>query len=315
MKITDFTYKHIEQAKQIAKNNYHEECNFVPILPLVDLLPDLTEFADNELGVVAFEDGEMVGFICCYAPSDNHFGTTGVKGVFSPIHAHGTVKKDRQSIYSRLYQAAAEKWVSRGIISHAIALYTHDRAAVDSFFNNGFGLRCIDAMRTLEEIDSAEGLPCQFSELSKDEISRILPLKNLLIDHLRKSAIFMTYSPVSENELIETIERRKSRLFAAKMNDGIIAYIEIMDSGENFICEDANMMNICGAYCLPEYRGQGVFSNLLAFLIKTLKNEGYMGLGVDFESFNPTARGFWLKHFTQYTSSVVRRIDEFIMKG
>ncbi len=38
--------------------------------------------------------------------------------------------------------------------------------------------------------------------------------------------------------------------------------------------------------------------------------EGFLRMGVDFESFNPTAYGFWLKHFTAYTYSVVRRVDE-----
>jgi len=31
---------------------------------------------------------------------------------------------------------------------------------------------------------------------------------------------------------------------------------------------------------------------------------------LDFESINPAAYGFWLKHFDTYTRSVVRRIDE-----
>ena len=34
-------------------------------------------------------------------------------------------------------------------------------------------------------------------------------------------------------------------------------------------------------------------------------------LGVDFESLNPSGSGFRLKHFTAYTHSVVRRIDEY----
>lgn len=38
--------------------------------------------------------------------------------------------------------------------------------------------------------------------------------------------------------------------------------------------------------------------------------KGYTRLGVDFESLNPTAYGFWLKYFDAYTHSVVRRIDE-----
>jgi len=36
---------------------------------------------------------------------------------------------------------------------------------------------------------------------------------------------------------------------------------------------------------------------------------------VDFESFNPTAWGFWCKHFASYTHSVVRRVDENIVRG
>jgi len=49
---------------------------------------------------------------------------------------------------------------------------------------------------------------------------------------------------------------------------------------------------------------------MLNLLLKKLKTQGYTRLGVDFESINPTAYGFWLKHFTAYTYSVVRRIDE-----
>ena len=85
--------------------------------------------------------------------------------------------------------------------------------------------------------------------------------------------------------------------------------MEVMDEGENFVTEISGMKNICGAFCLPEYRGKGISQSLLDFIISKLREEGYTRLGVDFESFNPTATGFWLKHFTAYTSSVVRRID------
>jgi len=70
------------------------------------------------------------------------------------------------------------------------------------------------------------------------------------------------------------------------------------------------MMNICGAYCLLEYRGQDVMQGLLNYVITVLKSEGYKSLGVDFESFNPTAKGFWLKYFAAYTNGFTRRIDE-----
>lgn len=67
--------------------------------------------------------------------------------------------------------------------------------------------------------------------------------------------------------------------------------------------------------CLPEYRGRDIYPNLLNYAIDKLAGEGYKLLGVDFESFNPTAYGFWLKHFTAYTKSVVRRIDECALRA
>jgi len=60
------------------------------------------------------------------------------------------------------------------------------------------------------------------------------------------------------------------------------------------------------AYVFPVTNKQAVNNYL-----QKLKALGYTRLGVIFESFNPSGSGFWLKHFTAYTHSVVRRIDEY----
>lgn len=306
MNITDFTHNHIEQATALAKANYEEERKFVAVLPSVDTLPDLTGFADNGLGVAALENGKMIGFLCCYTPWDNAFGTTRVKGTFSPIHAHGAVYENREMIYKRLYQASAEKWVKSGILSHAIGLYAHDKQAINSFFVNGFGLRCIDAIHPMEEIITIDFFKSEYSELERENRIEILPLQNGLTSHLESSPNFMRH----EKHVLERVQKRQSRVFVARQDNKAIAFIEIMNSGENFACDDISMMNICGAYCLLEYRGKSIYQDLLNHLISVLRSEGYTRLGVDFESFNPTAYGFWLKYFTAYTHSVVRRIDE-----
>lgn len=75
------------------------------------------------------------------------------------------------------------------------------------------------------------------------------------------------------------------------------------------------MKNICGAFCLPEYRGSGVFANLLNYVVDTLKQQGITCLGVDFESYNPAGSGAWNKYFAPYTHSVVRRIDECVLRN
>jgi GNAT superfamily N-acetyltransferase len=311
MVIVDFRREHIEKAINLLKDNYNEEKNAVKCLPEPDTFPDLSEFAENELGTACFENNEMLGFLCCYSPWENQFGTTYTKGTFSPIHGHGAVRDKRKLIYSGLYQAAAEKWVNKGILSHAVGLYAHDKEGLESFFNNGFGLRCIDAVRDMEHIPAKHISGVEYSELEKPEFINILPLQNLLTEHMGNSPCFMHYPPENGTEFINRLSD-DIRFFTAKKDGKIIAYIKVGNKGENFICLNKKMINICGAFCLPEYRGTGVYSSLLSVMTERLKQEGYIRTGVDFESFNPAARGFWLKYFTAYTNSVVRRIDERI---
>ena len=96
-------------------------------------------------------------------------------------------------------------------------------------------------------------------------------------------------------------------MFVALHNGLPIAFIEVKDDGEHFATRESSMQNICGAFCLPAYRGKGIMQGLLNHVIAQLKADS---LGVDFESFNLSASGFWLKHFTAYTYNVTRRIDE-----
>jgi len=309
---------HIEDAAKLALSEYFEERYAVPILPEGDYFnifcKMIAELVDYNLGVVAIENRKIVGFLTCLKPWSNHFGTT--MGTFSPVHAHGVVKEKRRRIYSQLYQTTAEKWVKQGILSHAIALYAHNNEAVDSFYWNGFGLRTIDAIRPVGPIICDEFSTATFNELPIGEIAPVVPLKNHLIKHLQKTPIFMPL--FFEQDVLQVMkenEERKSRYFVTKIEDEIVAFIEIMSSGENFACVDAAMTNICGAYMLPQYRNSGIFTKLLSFLMDTLAVEGYTRCGVDFESFNPTASGFWLKYFIPYTYGVVRRIDERIFSS
>lgn len=53
--------------------------------------------------------------------------------------------------------------------------------------------------------------------------------------------------------------------------------------------------NICGAYCVPAYRGKGIMQQFVNHAMGVLRAEGYTKLGVDYESINPTAWKFWNK--------------------
>jgi GNAT superfamily N-acetyltransferase len=308
MTISDFTIEYIEEAQKLYFQNYEEERNFVPALPAATPFPDISEFANNGMGVAAFEQGQMIGFLCAYSPFDNAFGNH-VKGVWSPIHANAAVG-NKGEIYGCMFQAAAKKWVEAGALSHSITRFAHDTKSTDLFFSYGFGLRCVDAIRRVQSIECVTCEGYEFAECPRNRAQDTRHLYNRMLKHLAASPCFLVHSPVEEQDRIETVNRQNSRVFTVSCAERKIGFIEIMAQGENYICDLPDMMNICGAYLLPEYRGQGIYQNLLNFVIDTLQIEGYSRLGVDFESYNPTATGFWLKYFTPYTHSVVRRIDE-----
>lgn len=312
MIIIDFTHEHIKQAQALAIQNYEEEREIIHSLPEDINIPDLTYFADNKLGVVAMEKDRLLGYLCCYKPWDNAFGTK-AKGTFSPLHANGAIRENRELIYRKLYQHAARKWVDQGITYHSVALYAHDEQAKKALFTYGFGLRCIDSIKTMDKIKVQQKTNLKIRRLEKIEIPLIRHLREQLSLHLSDSPCFMYSTEQEYQSWLSRAEERNSTIYAAFEGEKAIAYIEATHGGENFVTDINDMMSICGAFCLPNYRGKEIVQNLLNIIIEELKAEGYQWLGVDFESFNPTAFDFWNKYFLQYTNSLTRRIDEGIL--
>lgn len=309
-----FGHCHINEASALAERNYCEERGAVGVLPDNCRIPDLTRFADEGCGVAAFDGNKMVGYLCALPPRDHFFGTD-ASGVFSPVHAHATQRNERKLIYKLMYQSAAEMWLSAGVTYHAVALYAHDTDALRAFFTYGFGLRCVDAVRGLTPITGCPTHRLTLRRLERDEALAVRHLRALLTEHLSHSPCFMYTSPEAFSEWLERAETRDSVLYAAYDGESIVAFTETTDEGENFITYAGSMKSICGAYCLPEYRGKGIMQSLINFIITDLQSAGHTLLGVDYESFNPTANAFWGKYFTAYTNSVVRRVDENILKN
>lgn len=153
-----------------------------------------------------------------------------------------------------------------------------------------------------------------YEEIPSENAYLIRPLRKCLSEHMGKSCCFMYSKEAEFEDWVLKREKNGSRIFIARKEMDIIAFLEISDEGENFITDIKEMKNICGAYCLPEYRGQQIMQGLIDYTSNILYHEGYKFLGVDYESFNPTAFHFWQKLFAPYTCSVVRRIDEGILK-
>ena len=311
MKVIPFKHNHIQQAKKLAELNFAEENKRLNNILPTESIPDLSVFAKNNMGVVAYDGDVMLGFMGCYGPINNLFGKS--NGIWSPVHAHGTVEKNRKKIYSLMYQHVAKIWVDQGLLSHCITLYANDNNAINCFFDNGFGKRLVDAVMDVNSF------PCKFEddnlcfELNRDQFSKVHSLSNLTTKHLQNSPSFMPRKEESLQSFMQDITD-DIRIFTAQIDGKIVAYLKIQNEGETFISENKNMMNVTGAYVIDEYRGSGISSKLLNYVVSTLKNKNITHLGVDYESLNPTANSFWQKHFVPYTYGLTRRIDERIIE-
>lgn len=315
MNIVDFTAAHVGPATRIALRNYDEERARVPTLPPIERVPDLSPYAENGLGVAAYINDEMIGFLCSEPPFQNAFRSTDAVGVFSPMGANGAIGEKRAEVFARMYQAAGEKWARAGASSHAVCLYAHDKQVQEQFFRYGFGLRCLDAIRALDNVDSPSCDGLTFHEVSgnKDALE-VLPLENMLHSSYLKSPFFVSRAKLDETTWMEYWNGCHPLCFSAKRSGRNVAFILAEQDGENFIRDTAGYLHITGMYCQPEYRGKGVSLKLLRLLTEKMKAGGFTRLGVDFESINPSGYGFWIKHFTVYTHSVVRRIDEHAVR-
>ena len=307
--IIKFSKNHIRQARELVLANYNEERAIVTALPQFDTIPDeaFKEFTDNGLGVTMLDGSRMLGFLCCDNPWDDAFGSV-AKGTFVPDYGHGAIAENRGMIYKRLYQAAAEIWVNKGITYHSISLYAHDARAIDAFFTYGFGMRCIDAVRSMTNFNHTICKDIVFDELAKADIAKIRNMRKSLAAYLGESPSFMRWSDDFIKSWLSRTETRDSKVFAANLDAEPIAFMEVMEDGESFASAHDNMRNICGAFCLPQHRGKGVMQGLLNHVITQLRADGFDSIGVDFESFNPLANSFWLKYFTAYSYNVERKL-------
>ena len=315
MKIVNFSAQHIPAAQALALACYREAREACPALPELSAVPDLTPFAQNGLGAAALEGDTLVGFLCGLNPFPHAFGSTDAVGVFSPMGANGAIPENRPKIYAALYQAAGAKWARAGAVSHALCLYAQDEALQRRFYTCGFGLRCMDAVRTMDPVPCAPCPDYEFSLLSREELPAVYPLHLALHRHYRESPFFMNRPPQSEERFLQSAKEENRLFFAAKREGQLCAALSVSAfGGETFAATGNSYRHINGAFCLPEHRGKGVYQNLLNYCIAALKSQGITRLGVDFESINPAAYGFWRKYFTVYTHGVVRRIDEKILE-
>jgi GNAT superfamily N-acetyltransferase len=314
MEIIKLEKKYINQVIELALKNYEEEKEILSYLPeKEDFRKNIEKYINRIFeigeGFLALKGEFLIGYLIGFEIPEL-FGKC--KGVYSPLFANGIVKENRKKILQHLYSKCSELWVEKNYTSHAITIYAQDVISFETYSWLGFGMRCVDSIKEIKPTDEKTLI-----EIKKAEIKDAHLLEEISIEfanYMKSSPLFMLHDPNDDHtkEHQEFLENQNNHLWIAYNDNKAIGYIKIQPEGETFISLHEKVMNITGAFVLPEYRNSNVASSLLNIVEKWSLDNNYKLLGVDFESFNILGSSFWNKYFTPYTYSLVRRIDERI---
>ncbi len=314
IKYESISEKHVDEAISLILSAYNEEKKAIPYLPNQEGFLDYLHESINTLfnkgtGLAAICDNRLIGYIAGFEVGEL-FGKC--KGIWCPLYGHSTKKEYRRSLYNELYKRVSKLWVKNSFMTHGIALFAHDKEAIDTWFWLGFGLRCVDAIRKVESI-SVNNSNIVVRKAQIDDIPSMSALSRKLNQYLNEPPLFMPRKISNPTEhLTKWLEKENHHLWVAYHNEVPLGYMAIQPSAETFIVEHPNVMNITKAYVSEKARKSGIGAILLNEIQQWLSNNNYSLCGVDFESFNIEGSRFWTKHFIPYTHSVVRRIDERI---
>lgn len=317
MEISQFRKEHIPEAAALFVQNYKRLRLAIPVLP--DLMEDeihvekmLAGCFDASSGIVALEQGCLVGYICWFLVE--RFRGTDRKGAYVPEWGFGCVEENKEKIIQAMYRAAGESWAAAGCQVHAITLLANDRSAEKAWFWNGFGLTVVDAIRPMSPLQTASNSNLLIRKATQDDVEALTELDKEHWKHYSRSPIFMPPRPgKSLDENIEFLSRPKNSIWIARDENGLAGFIryEGYDFDGVAIVESEDGVTITGAYVRPAYRGQKVAVALLDAALRDYQARGLKYCAVNFESFNPEAASFWMKYFEPVCFSLLR-VPEFV---
>ena len=263
---------------------------------------------ESGTGVVARRHGQVVGCLQAVGPI-NEFRPSG-QGVYAPITSCLAENAHADHVFTTMLTALGEVAAFAGTTLAAFTCFPHHTRLNASLTQNGFGVRCADAVTLISDLSADvpdSGLT--IDEVHWRDVAQLAEVKESLAAHLASSPMHMEHFQFTPEFLAWKSEQRESVHIVARDGDRIVGFIEATYEGENYLTRSPQMRNICGAGVLPAYRNRGVMRALLVALANTYREEGIVTLGVDYETFNPNARGFWERFFVPYTWSWERRFD------
>jgi len=318
LEIVSLGEKHLEAAAALAARRYEALRGTVPCMPSrygdIDvILPMIHDLAGRELGVVALDDGRLVGFLLSL-----DIGTwRGVRSVLSPEYANGAELENSRRIYAEMYARLSARWVAEGFRMHLVSLLANDADGIEGWQWLGFGLAAMDGARDLEPIArDLEPIGETVTDIeiwraTSDHVEQILALDEALKRHLAAAPTFLSHGPVDTRADYERwLADPANALWLAGLERDSVAFMKHGPASEDActIIRDEATTSIVGAYTVETIREAGIATALLDRCLDFARSQGYSRCAVDFEPMNVPAARFWMRYFQPVCVSLARYV-------
>jgi len=308
MDIMPLLRAHLPQAVELFAAAFRRQRQAAPGLPARMEDPDAAaRLLDGLPGVVALEGERVVGYLAWFIA--DRFRGASRTGAYCPEWGHACAAENPAAVYRALYRAAAQRWAGAGCGTHAITVLAGDRAAVEAWFWNGFGLAVVDAVRPMQPLDAPRATRLRIRAATAGDAPGLAELDAEHCRHYTEPPVFMPPRPGEDaGAFAEFLARPDNSIWLALDGDQLAGFIrfDAHDSDKSASVTSASSVYITGAYVRPAYRGRRAAEAMLDAGLRHYAGGAHTCCAVDFESFNPEAAAFWPRHFQPVCFSMMR---------
>ncbi len=268
----------------------------------------MSDLAQADQGVVAFDGGLVVGFLAGLVIPDFR----GRRAAYSPEWANAARAEGSWDIYRQMYARLSPRWVADGCLTHLVALLANDRQSIEAWFWLEFGLGVVDAIRDLTPLPQVAS-DATIRRAQVADIDQVMRFIDALWAYLTSPPVSIPPSKESTREYQQQwLVEPDNVLWLARHGGEDVACMGLGPSDPTacYIIRDDKTASIHTAFTVESTRETGLATALLSHSLEWARRNGYHRCAVDFEPHNIPGARFWLRHFRPVCYSLIRRLDE-----
>jgi len=308
MEIAPLGGEHVESAAGLLAARHARHRDTEPLLPE---LPDArgaverARTAEGASGVVALEDGEVVGFLIGSLRDDDYFGRHVWVG-------HGAHAAREPEVTRDLYGGIAGEWVAQGAALH-LALVPAVAELADPWFRLAFAHMQVHAIR---ESGADAGTPAGGLVVRQggvDDLRAAMPLLTLIWEHHTQSPTFTGLVVPDVQAFLadweETLVEHDAVYFVAEIDGRIVGHLALYPE-EPDLATPPGSVYLAVAATLPEARGLGAGLALTETALTWARDAGYNAVHTDWRMANLQSSRFWPRRgFRETFYRLARRVE------